>query len=63
MLKIDLEKAFDSIKWSFIERMLEFYRFPQSLKDLIMNYIFSTLISILLNGGKLECFKPTKGIR
>ena len=33
------------------------------LIDLIMGCISSTSISILFNGGKIESFKPSRGIR
>ena len=63
MLKIDLEKACDKIEWDFIDFMLELYRFPNHLKNLIMSYITTSFISILLNQGKLNSFTPSKGLR
>ena len=62
-VKIDLAKAYDRLEWSFILKVLLAFRFPQSLIVLIMSCISSTSMSILFNGGKLDTFKPSRGIR
>lgn len=54
-LKIDLEKAFDHLEWSFIRETLIRFNFPLDLIDLIV-------VSILFNGGKLSAFNPSRGI-
>ena len=61
-LKIDLEKAFDRLEWSFIHEVLVHFNFPKNIIDIIMACISSTSVSILFNGGKLEPFTPTQGI-
>ena len=62
-LKIDLEKAYDHLEWSFIHQTLGFFNFPSSWIDLIMSCISSASLSILVNGERLDHFEPTKGIR
>jgi ribonuclease HI len=62
-LKIDLEKAYDRLEWSFIRRTLQFFNFPTSWIDLIMSCISSSSLSILVNGERLESFHPSRGIR
>ncbi|XP_075669797.1 uncharacterized protein LOC142639522 [Castanea sativa] len=62
-LKIDLEKAYDKLKWSFIRGMLIIYNFPDNLIEIIMSCISSVSTSILFNGGSLETFRPSRGIR
>lgn len=62
-LKIDLEKAFDRLEWSFVCEVLHHFNFPKNIIDIIMACILSTSVSILFNGGKLEPFTPTRGIR
>ena len=34
-LKIDLEKAYDKLEWSFIRGMLKRYNFPDNIIDII----------------------------
>jgi len=62
-IKIDLEKAYDRLKWHFIKDVLELYRLPPSLIKLIMSYVSSSSISTLLNGSKIKPFHPSRGIR
>ena len=62
-LKIDLEKAYDKFEWSFIRDTLIRFNFPKNLVELIMSCVSSVLTSILFNGGTLDSFKPTRGIR
>ena len=62
-LKIDLEKAYDKLEWSFIRGMLRRYNFPDNIIDIIMSCISSVSTSILFNGGSLDPFKPSRGIR
>lgn len=61
--KIDLEKAYDSISWSFLRETLELYEFPLVIIDLIMCYVSSSQISLLWNGAPLPSFKPGRGLR
>ena len=62
-LKIDLEKAFDKLEWSFIREVLIDFNFPLNLITIIMECISSTSTTILFNGGKLEPFLSLRGIR
>ena len=62
-LKIDLEKAYDKLEWGFIRSMLIRYNFPDNLIEIIMSCISSVLTLLLFNGGSLEPFKPSRGIR
>jgi hypothetical protein len=62
-VKIDLEKAYDRLEWSFIREVLLFFKFPLHLVNLILDCVSSSSISILFNGGRLPPFKPSRGIR
>ena len=46
-IKLDLEKAYDRLKWGFIQESLEFFQLPTNLITLIMNMISSTRFYIL----------------
>ena len=63
IIKIDLEKAYDRLEWSFVRILLNNIGFCQETIKLIMSYISSTSTSILFNGSKMEEFKPSRGIR
>lgn len=62
-IKIDLEKAYDKLEWIFIKSMLNRYNLPDNVIKLVMSCISSVSTSILFNGGSLESFCPTRGIR
>ena len=62
-IRIDLEKAYDRIKWSFIRQMLTLFNFPKNLIKLIMSCVTSVSASLLFNGGSLDPFLPSRGIR
>ena len=63
VIKIDLEKAFDWMEWSFIRVVLEHFHFPPPLIKIIMDCISSSSISIPLNGGMLKSFRPSRALR
>ena len=63
VVKIDLEKAYDRLEWSFIKIVLEHFGFPPNIVNLIMNYVSTTSTVILFNGNKLDSFHPSRGIR
>lgn len=63
IIKLDLEKAFDCLEWSFIYRTLVYFKFPPKITNLIMNCITTSNIAILINGTSTNYFKPTRGIR
>lgn len=62
-IKIDLEKAYDKVRWDFIETFMEHAGIPNSLSRLIMSAITSFTMQILWNGLPTEKFKPAIGVR
>lgn len=63
IIKIDLEKAYDRLEWSFIRKVLYGANLPSDLIRMIMSCVFSASMSILFNGAVLEPFLPLRGIR
>ena len=61
--KLDLEKAYDRLEWSFIKETLEFFQIPPRLIQLIMNMLSSTCFHIMWNGTPLPAIVPSRGIR
>ena len=62
-IKLDLEKAYDKLEWSFVHKVLEAVHFPPKLTKIIMSCIVTTSIFVLVNGGALQSFEPSRGIR
>lgn len=62
-IKIDLEKAYDRIKWSFVRNMLIDIRFPNDFVNLVWQCISSPSLKIVWNGEASDSFTPLCGIR
>eukprot|EP00253_Pinus_taeda_P035518 PITA_35518 len=63
LLKIDLSKAFDSICWEYMQKILKAFGFDATWIRWISSLISSTFFSILINGIPSSTFHPTRGIR
>eukprot|EP00253_Pinus_taeda_P031319 PITA_31319 len=63
LLKLDLSKAFDSLSWNYIEKILLAFGFNASWVHWIMSLITSSFFSVLINGIPSETFHPSRGIR
>ncbi|KAG7547838.1 Reverse transcriptase domain [Arabidopsis suecica] len=63
MLKVDLRKAFDTVRWDFIVSALKAIAVP----DIFINWIFQCIstptFSISINGSSGGFFKSTRGLR
>ena len=62
-IKINLEKAFDRLRWEFIEDTLLDIGLPQTMINLIMQRLTSSSMQVLWNGKPSSTFKPQRGIR
>ena len=63
LLKLDFQKAYDSVNWSFLKMVMIKLRFGRKWIGWIMNCVTSASMSILLNGMPLKPFKMEKGLR
>ncbi|XP_060190860.1 uncharacterized protein LOC132620183 [Lycium barbarum] len=63
MVKIDLQRAYDSVEWIFLEKVLEALCFPPKFIQWLMECIHTVHYSILLNGEPTETFDTAKGLR
>ncbi|XP_021866236.1 uncharacterized protein [Spinacia oleracea] len=63
ILKMDLNKAYHRISWSFIREVLMAFEFPQQWIDWIMECITTVSMAVLVNGEVTENFKPKCGLR
>ena len=62
-VKVDLEKAYDKLEWSFIRKVLINANVPHDLVSLVMSCVSSVSTSILFNGGNVDPVIPSRGIR
>ncbi|KAI5325036.1 hypothetical protein L3X38_034109 [Prunus dulcis] len=61
--KIDLSKAYDRFKWSFIEQTLAEVGIGETPLQLIMSCVKNVSYKFILNGELTESFKPQRGVR
>jgi len=62
-LKVDFEKAYDSVRWEFLYNMLLRMGFHNLWITWIRGCLESTSVSVLVNGSPTEEFKPTRGLK
>ncbi|GJZ81199.1 RNA-directed DNA polymerase, eukaryota, reverse transcriptase zinc-binding domain protein [Tanacetum coccineum] len=62
-LKIDIQKAYDTVSWSFLEEILHNYGFPESTIKWIMVCISTPKFTVCVNGERLGYFKGGRGLR
>jgi len=62
-LKVDFEKAYDSVSWVFLYDMLQRLGFHSKWISWIRGCMESTTVSVLVNGSPMEEFKPSRGVR
>lgn len=58
-----LEKAYDTLSWSYIRVVLKAYGFNHNWIRWVMALVFTSSFSILLNGAPLRTFIPSRGLR
>ncbi|XP_074314408.1 uncharacterized protein LOC141649623 [Silene latifolia] len=62
-MKIDLQKAYDSIEWEFVRAMLAALNFPAAFSHLILECVISPTYTLSLNGESFGYFKGKRGLR
>lgn len=63
LLKLDLEKAYDRIRWDFLEDTLYAAKLPQIWATWIMECVTNPGMSLLWNGVRTKAFTPQRGLR
>ena len=51
LLKVDFEKAYDNVDWSFLELVMTKIRFKENWKKWIMACVSMASLSVLVNGA------------
>lgn len=62
-LKVDIQKAYDSVSWRFLEIRLLQFGFPEKMIRWIMKCISSTSFMLNINGDMHRYFKGNRGLR
>ena len=63
VIRIDLQKTFDSLDWNFIIEVLSVLKFPSMFINWIKSCITGSRFSISINGGLVGYFRGVKGVR
>ena len=63
MIKVDFKKAFDSVQWIFIRRLMLLFGFPDRFVHWVMTCVESTSYSLSINGYLFGHFEGKSGIR
>ena len=63
LVALDFRKAFDSLEWPFIMRILDAFNFGSSIKRWISTFYTNVESAVLNNGYTTNWFKPSKGVR
>jgi len=63
LFKVDFEKAFNSIDWSYLAAIMKKMNFPTLWRKWIMECVSTATTSILVNGSPTDEFKFEQGLR
>jgi hypothetical protein len=63
IFKVDFEKAYDSIEWSFLDYMLGKFGFCTKWKEWIRACVFAGSMSVLINGSPTEDINIQWGLK
>ncbi|KAI3683245.1 hypothetical protein L1987_83746 [Smallanthus sonchifolius] len=63
IFKVDIEKAFDSLNWEFLDSVLTSMNFPSLWRKWVMALLTSSRASVLVNGSPTREFSCYRGLR
>lgn len=62
-IKVDIMKAFDTVKWDYLINILTLMKFPEKVRRWIYLCLSTASFSISLNGSLTGNFNSTRGLR
>ena len=63
LCKVDFEKAYDSVEWSFLDWVMDKMGFGEKWRKWIMGCVSTTSIFMLVNGSPSRQFRISRGLR
>lgn len=60
-VNLDMSKAYDRIKWSYLKEVMSAMSFSVNWIDKIMNCVMSVSYSLIISGDQTNSFKPSYG--
>jgi len=63
LLKVDIQKAFDSVHWGFLKDLLSALKFPQIFTKWVLTCVTIVHFTIHINGRDHRSFKGGRGLR
>lgn len=63
IIKIDLQKVYDFVKWIYLEQLMSELGFPIKFTAWVMECIIRVNYTTVVNGEQTEPFNATKGLR
>lgn len=61
-IKLDLAKAYDRVRWSFLQKVLGAFGFATEWIQWVMSCVSSTSLSMLINGDHNKLFGASRGL-
>ncbi|MFS7930782.1 putative RNA-directed DNA polymerase [Helianthus anomalus] len=61
--KVDINKAYDSVNWSFLNSIMAQMNFPSRWRSWVMATLYSARASVLVNGSPTREFDCSRGLR
>ncbi|GJZ72635.1 RNA-directed DNA polymerase, eukaryota, reverse transcriptase zinc-binding domain protein, partial [Tanacetum coccineum] len=62
-LNIDIQKAYDTVNWDFLEKVLNIFKFPTKMISWIMVCVRTAAFTISINNERVGYFKGGRGLR
>ncbi|XP_052117593.1 secreted RxLR effector protein 78-like [Arachis duranensis] len=63
IIKLDFQKAYDRVKWSFVDLAMQKMGFGRRWRGWVMECVSTCSMSALINGSPSEPFKMERGLR
>ena len=61
-LKLDINKAYDRVEWSFLQGIMQRMVFPKGWIKRVMGYVTTSTFYVLINGKPFGNIHPSRGI-